>query len=1228
MKKITRYFSDAVGNFINKLGLKMRAKLIIVFLVVKVIPLILITVIAWQQIVSLGNMLRELAVSDSVEALNDSAIENIERMTTETARNVADFLYARDDDILLLSRLDMSEDTFQAFAESKRAPVVNGSAWILSEDGASWVPADSSSEDTAVEATDDRSTNSENNDEDGFHYRAPDDFELVSLPLYDEITFVDLNGQEQLKYLSPDSSKTRYPMDSEKKDVSRKENTYVKAETYFEKLQDLEPGEIYVSDVIGAYVGSNYIGMYTPDTVESAAEQRGYDIDYDPEAQAYAGEENPNGIRYEGIVRWATPVTNPDGEIIGYVTFALNHDHIMEFVDHLTPMEERYTELPSAYEGNYAFIWDYNCRSICHPRHHSIVGYDPETGEAEVPWLETSIYEAWQESGVKDWTEFIEDWPIFDDQSREKTPAAPLTQAGLVGLDGRYLNNAPQCTGWMDLTKDGGSGSFYILWSGLYKITTAGAIPYYTGQYAPSEENGYSQRGFGFVAIGAGLEDFSRPAAEMEQRLEDTIDGNLNQTFWRLMGTTAILLALVVLVAIWIANALTGSIQVLINGISRFRAGERQFRFHSAATDEFGTLADSFDEMADSIVASVNGPLCITDMDLNIIYMNEEGLKYRQTTLDKVIGTPYYEKSLYPTGSVYCPIRALEEGHEAEVYHPENSVHYLKGTANYLLDKDGTRVGYIIVTTDVSEIQDAREKAEQANRAKSHFLSNMSHEMRTPMNAIIGMTAIGKSAGDLVKKDYAFGKIEDASTHLLGVINDILDMSKIEANKFELSPTNFHFENMLQNVISVMSFRIDEKHQDFAVHVDTRIPNMLMGDDQRLSQVITNLLSNAVKFTPEYGRITLSASLLQEEGDQCMLRISVTDTGIGISPEQQARLFSSFEQAENSTSRKFGGTGLGLVISKQIVEMMGGKIWIQSELGKGSTFAFTVLLERGQKAAIPLKSATDIDLSRVRLLAVDDAPDILEYFASITGQYGIACDTASSGKEAIRLIEENPPYDIFFVDWKMPEMDGIQLTRRIKDLKTDKSVVIMISAAEWRFIEDEARQAGVDHFLQKPLFASTITDCIYECLYHMEAAEEELSCEGQDCFTGHRILLAEDVEINREIVLALLEPTMLIIDCVENGMEAVEKFQESSEKYGLIFMDIQMPEMDGYEATKRIRALDSEYAKTIPIVAMTANVFREDIEACLQAGMNDHVGKPLDFEEVIAILHKYLDAEK
>jgi len=542
--------------------------------------------------------------------------------------------------------------------------------------------------------------------------------------------------------------------------------------------------------------------------------------------------------------------------------------------------------------------------------------------------------------------------------------------------------------------------------------------------------------------------------------------------------------------------------------------------------------------------------------------------------------------------------------------------------------EETSQMNEILETTVRQRTQQLEEQviiAESASRAKSEFLANMSHEIRTPMNAIIGMTAIGKSAYNLTRKDYSFEKIEDASNHLLGVINDILDMSKIEAGKFDLSEEEFGFERMLQRVVNVVNYKISDKKQKFKIYVDRDIPELLVGDDQRLAQVITNLVGNAVKFTPDEGLIRIGTYFLGENDGVCDIKITVTDTGIGISEDQQARLFKSFNQADSSTSRKFGGTGLGLAISKSIIEMMRGDIWVESELGKGATFAFTIKIKRspaGEQKSIGYGP----QWKNVRILVADNDPDTMSFFKKITGEFGAACDTAFKGEDALRFIEKTGIYDIYFIGWNFPDITGLDLVKKLKAMDSpgiSPTIAMFSETNVFDTDEADAKIAGVDVFVAKPLFPSNIIEAINEIL-GLKKNTENASSKANDVYNGRSILLAEDVEINREIVMSLLESTELSIDCAENGLQAVNMFEASPDKYDVIFMDIQMPEMDGYEATRKIRALGISKAKTIPIIAMTANVFREDVENCIEAGMNGHVGKPIDIDEVLNELRKYL----
>ena len=523
------------------------------------------------------------------------------------------------------------------------------------------------------------------------------------------------------------------------------------------------------------------------------------------------------------------------------------------------------------------------------------------------------------------------------------------------------------------------------------------------------------------------------------------------------------------------------------------------------------------------------------------------------------------------------------------------------------------------------ELDVALDDALRASQAKSDFLSHMSHEIRTPMNAVIGMTSIGLSAKTLKRKDEALLKIESASTHLLGVINDILDMSKIEANKLELNPVSFDFEKMLQKVANVISVRSEENKQRFYVSIDQEIPEILIGDDQLISQVITNLLGNSVKFTPAGGVIKLGANCVSHEDDLYSIRIWVTDTGIGISQEQMPTLFNVFEQAESGISRKFGGTGLGLAISKRIVEIMGGTIEVTSELGKGSTFSFCIALRKGEsKKPLP---GLGIRKSGISILAVVAQEEDIAFFDSLSERISMHIDLVSSAEQAQEHLKKHAPYDIYFINYQQPGMNGIKLARYIRKKGDANNIVIMSSGADCRRLELSIKDIEINRYVSKPLFPSPVVAVIQELIgaERIVSNAESLAQSAQIAdFSGKRVLLVEDIEVNREIVGALLQSTKVQLEEADNGLVALQMFEEDPRRYDMIFMDMQMPQMDGLEATRRIRALADPWAGNIPIVAMTANVFREDVEKCLAAGMNGHLGKPINLDELLSSLRTHL----
>lgn len=523
-----------------------------------------------------------------------------------------------------------------------------------------------------------------------------------------------------------------------------------------------------------------------------------------------------------------------------------------------------------------------------------------------------------------------------------------------------------------------------------------------------------------------------------------------------------------------------------------------------------------------------------------------------------------------------------------------------------------------------NQLTQAIEQAEHASHAKSDFLSRMSHEIRTPMNAIIGMTSLAANYIFDEKRTLEYlNKISLSSKMLLNIINDVLDMSAIESEKLKIANEPFDLKHLLNSISAMYYSQCKQKNVRFKLLLNNITYETLCGDQLRLNQILVNLLSNAIKFTEADGEITLTATQIKTQNESIFMRFVVTDTGCGISQKFLDLMFKPFEQNDATTAQKYGGSGLGLSIAKNLTELMNGKISVASKLGEGSTF--TIELPFGipeSHVAFPENSFNNLNA-----IVVDDDLDTCEYASSILERIGLRHSYATSGYTAIETIKEShdkgDDYNICIIDWRMPDIDGMETTRRIRELYGKNTIIIIASAYDLSEIEDEAKAAGADMIISKPLFQSSLFNTLVNVVggKYNKKETKEISYN----FNGKKVLLVEDNALNREIAIELLSMVGIVTDYAENGKEAVEKFESSpAGTYSAILMDIQMPVMDGHEATRLIRSLKHNQATSIPVIAMTANAFTEDITAAISAGMNEHISKPIDTQVLFAVLNKYI----
>ena len=608
----------------------------------------------------------------------------------------------------------------------------------------------------------------------------------------------------------------------------------------------------------------------------------------------------------------------------------------------------------------------------------------------------------------------------------------------------------------------------------------------------------------------------------------------------------------------------------------------------------------------------------------SVLGVKEEDVKKDITTIDGINGDRLIASNLMELNK-----KDKISWTQEYLNNDSGETRYLEITAYHT--EFGSLKRIVIVISDRSEerklqnaLSSSLEIAKNANAAKSNFLANMSHDIRTPMNAIVGYsTLLIKDADDKNKVIEIGKKITYSSQHLLSLINDVLDMSKIESGRTSLNSDKVDVSEVINNISEIVQVQTKSKKQSFEIKTKGNIPPYIYADKLRLTQILLNLLSNAVKYTEKNGTISLVVEGYGNNGQTCHLRFIVSDNGQGMSSEFVEKIFEPFSRETNSMTNKIQGTGLGMSITKSIIDLMGGTIDIQSELGKGSVFTVDLIF------SVPLDENDDnffADHEITRVLVGDDEIDVTENIQSILSDAGLECDAAIGGLESVdkatRAYEDNNSYDVIILDWKMPDMDGVECVRRIRKEIGKDVPIFVLSSYDVSEIEDEAKKAGVDLFLPKPFFLSNFQRVLDT--YYQNKANTEEEGNNSDDFSGVKILVAEDNEINAEIITELLDSIGIKCVIAEDGLEALRVFtEESPDEFDMIFMDIQMPIMDGYESARRIRASNNTRAKSIPIIAMTANAFEDDVKASMASGMNAHISKPIDFERLKSIIKSF-----
>ncbi len=1261
----TRQGRGARGETMARWTPGIRSKLILIFVLIKVLPLLALSWMAAEAIQSLGETVEDKtsrmaadtravvgevgrrSAQNSIQALDLRSREAIERLTTDTARVVAAFLAERDADVLLASELEPKPEVYSRFVTARARPVIEHGPWVLNSEGDAWVPAEPKHPGIVTEPT------VEDNRRE-FHSRPPEQFDQIKrLPLYLEMTFVDLSGQERIKVGTSDL------LSRDLRDVSRPENTFCRAETYFPVLKTLKPGEVSVSEVIGAYVPSPIIGPYTP---VQAAKQG---IPFEPEKAAYAGMENPVGRRFQGLVRFAAPVVQK-GRVIGYVTLALNQQHVQEFTDHILPTDERYTDIPDAYRGNYAFIWDYQDRCIAHPRHYFITGYDPDTGQPAMPWMEKGLYEEFRTSGST-LRDFLSRTPPFADQNLRKKPAPELTLAGFLGLNCRVLDFAPQCVGWHTLTQYGGSGSFDIFWSGLWKLTTAAAIPYHTGCYA-------GPKGFGYVTIGANVDEFHKAATESAQEIDGlvrsfeadldvqktatikTLADNLRRTTRNLATSTLAMIILVILVALWMAAVLTRRITSMIQDVQIIEAGNLTHRLVVKSQDEMGRLAMAFNDLTTRLAVLYERHRSLLDGVPVGIYRVTPGGRYLDANhaLVLMLGYPSLE-ALLSDGNVAPHEDPARAARWREAMEREGGVYnfvscrrrydatwvWLSDSARAVRDEHDQVVCYEGCLEDVTERRLAEESLREAElRYRSIFENAVEGIYRSsvPGGFLTANPAMARMLGydspwDLINS------LTDIDQQLYVHHKDrrrLLALLQAEGSVAGFETEFFRKDGIIMWAQLFARSVLDEKGEMAMIEgscVDITERKLAEAQLKRYQGHLEVMVERRTRELEQARAAAEEASLAKSNFLASMSHEIRTplNTVIGIADLLHETELTEEQKTYVQLCKSAGDTLLDLINDiLDLSRIEAGRVTLEAlsfDPRQVVEKVCSIMHFKAQAQGLSLthEVAPDVperllgDPAKLTQVLVNLLGNAVKFTTKGQVRLELRANPAPQPGEAELLfrvqdtgigIPEDKLAEVFEnftqADSSMTRVYGgsglgLAITRKLVEL---------MGGQIW--VESEEGRGSAFFFTGR--FA---LDQGQSCLgaETPDLAEPGVAADGKE--RPLRILLVDDAENNRMLMEFYLKGGPHVVEQATNGQEALEKF--AAGRYDLVFMDIQMPVMDGYEATRAIRRLERETGQPCtPIVALTANAMKEDRQECLAAGCTEYLAKPVKKNTVLA----------